>query len=205
MHMIESHIDEIHLDKILKEMYQIAVQTPSKTLSAVTFYTVFRDVCGMRPKTFFQNWISSTSCPKLELSYEFSKRNNSLDLTLRQVSAASENMKMRKNIDEKLVKIFDFTPEQLENELGAEAPQGNETYNVDQKHAAKRWFSGDINIVIYQVEGSGGDILKQTKKLHLRDFKTTVSAHIGLEGRVKRTMQTRRRDLDSFVAYQVGE
>ena len=40
-------------------------------------------------------------------------------------------MKMRKNIDEKLVKIFDFTPEQLEIELHSEAPQGTETYNVD--------------------------------------------------------------------------
>ena len=114
-------------------------------------------------------------------------------------------MKMRKNIDEKLVKIFDFTPEQLEVELHSEAPQGTETYNVDSKHANKRWFSGDINIVIYQVEGSGGDILKQQRKIPLRDFKTTVSAHIGLEGRVKRTMQTRRRDLDSFIPYPVGD
>lgn len=37
----------------------------------------------MQPQTVFTNWIWSTSCPKLELSYEFNKRNNSLDLQLK--------------------------------------------------------------------------------------------------------------------------
>ena len=84
MHMIESNIDESNLDQIFREMYMEAERSEAKQLSAVTFYQTFRKVCGMRPRVFFQNWISSTSCPKLELSYEFSKRNNSLDLTLRQ-------------------------------------------------------------------------------------------------------------------------
>ena len=119
-------------------------------------------------------------------------------------------MKVRKNLEEKtknskLARIFGCSPEELERELMADQPQGSETYQVDEKHACKRWFSGDINIVIYQVEGSGGDILKQQHKMSLKDFKTTVSAHIPLQGRVKRTMQNRRRDLDQYPSFGVGE
>lgn len=52
-------------------------------IDQLSFRRKFRKVCGMQPQTVFTNWIWSTSCPKLELSYEFNKRNNSLDLQLK--------------------------------------------------------------------------------------------------------------------------
>lgn len=82
MHMIESNIDETNLDKIFREMYYDALQSAPglRLIDQLSFRRKFRKVCGMQPQTVFTNWIWSTSCPKLELSYEFNKRNNSLDL-----------------------------------------------------------------------------------------------------------------------------
>lgn len=82
MHMIESNIDETNLDKIFREMYFDALQSAPglRLIDQLSFRRKFRKVCGMQPQTVFTNWIWSTSCPKLELSYEFNKRNNSLDL-----------------------------------------------------------------------------------------------------------------------------
>jgi hypothetical protein len=31
---------------------------------------------------------------------------------------------------------------------------------VDEKLACKRWFTGNLNILIYQIDGASGDILR---------------------------------------------
>ena len=82
MQMIELKIGDL-LDSILKEMYQEAVQSKDRILSLDSFRAAYKKVCGIRPKEIFSNWIFSTSCPKLTLNYEFNKRYNSLDLTLK--------------------------------------------------------------------------------------------------------------------------
>lgn len=97
-----------------------------------SFRKKFRKVCGMKPDNLFTNWIWSNSCPKLELSYEFNKRNNSLDLQLKQTSAVSYNMKARKNLEAKLNKIFGVSGSMLEKELNGEVPSGLDTFIVDE-------------------------------------------------------------------------
>ena len=47
----------------------------------------------------------------------------------------------------KVDKIFGMTGEDLHRELLGE-PEPNETFNVDQRQACKRWFSGNVNVVI---------------------------------------------------------
>ena len=76
-----------------------------------------------------------------------------------------------------------------------EGAETNETFNVDQKQVCKRWFTGSVNVVICQADGGGGEILKQQHKMTLKNYKSTVSAHITLLGRVRRT-QNRKKDLD---------
>jgi len=87
MHMIESSIDEATLDKIFRSLYVDALEQNDGLLSQVLFRKKFKKICGMHPINYYKNWIWATSCPELELSYEFNKRNNSLDLTLKQTSA----------------------------------------------------------------------------------------------------------------------
>ena len=83
MHMIESSIDEPILDKILRGIYINAIENKDGLLSQFDFRYRFRKICGMKPENYYKNWIWSTSCPELELSYEFNKRHNNLDLTLK--------------------------------------------------------------------------------------------------------------------------
>jgi len=200
MHMIESNIDETNLDKIFREMYADAINEKDKKLSQFAFRKKFKKICGMHPQSFYKNWILATSCPKLELSYEFGKRNNSLDLTLKQTSAVKDHYKIKKNLENRMSKIFGLSGRKLKTELLAEDHAGIDTFFVDSSNFSRRWFIGDINVVIYQVEGNGGDILKQQHKMSLKDFKTTVSAHIPLQGRVKRTMQTKKKEFDPYMS-----
>jgi hypothetical protein len=85
--MIESSIDEQTLDKIFRGLYQDALEQSDGLLSENRFRKKFKKICGMHPTNYYKNWIWATSCPELELSYEFNKRNNSLDLQLKQTSA----------------------------------------------------------------------------------------------------------------------
>ena len=118
MHMIESNIDESHLDKIFREMFHDA-QENNYLLSQMNFRKKFKKICGMQPLTYYQNWIWATGCPKLELSYEFNKRNNSLDLTLKQTSTTAKSATERFNLSQKLEKIFSISPEHRKSELHA--------------------------------------------------------------------------------------
>lgn len=59
-------------------------------VSTALFKKIFKHVCGFKLKQFANNWITSTSCPKLSVSYTYNKKNNSLDLTLTQQSAVKD-------------------------------------------------------------------------------------------------------------------
>jgi hypothetical protein len=60
------------------------------------------------------------------------------------------------------------------------------TFSIDQSLESRRWFTGVLNIMIYQVEGASSDILTQQYKLALKNFKSTSTVSIALHGKVKR-------------------
>mmetsp|Transcript_27424 Transcript_27424/g.36680 ORF Transcript_27424/g.36680 Transcript_27424/m.36680 type:complete len:179 (-) Transcript_27424:3590-4126(-) len=177
-------------------MFQEALAQPEHTISLETFKSTYRKFCGIRPTEIFKNWAFATSCPKLTLEYEFNRRQNSLDMTLKQESAAASSMRVHKNLQSKVDKIFGMSTADLHRELFGE-PDINETFNVDSKSSCKRWFPGNVNVVICQADGGGGEILKQQYKMNLKNYKQSVSAHICLLGRVRRT-QSRKKDQDIF-------
>ena len=104
-------------------------------------------------------------------------------------------MQVRKNVQNKIDKIFGMSGQDLDRELIGDGIDPNETFNVDSKQQCKRWFTGSVNVVICQADGGGGEIRKQQYKMTLKNYKSTVSAEITLEGRVRRT-QNRKKDLD---------
>ena len=73
---------------------------------------IFKQICGFKLKHFAQNWIYSTGCPRLTVSYQFNKKNNSLDLTLNQESVFKDYLvfqrylKDRVNLGDLLVRPF---------------------------------------------------------------------------------------------------
>ena len=59
-------------------------------------------MCGFKLKQFSENWILSTSCPKLTVQYVYNKKNNSLDLKLSQESAMREHFAFQKYISDSI-------------------------------------------------------------------------------------------------------
>lgn len=109
---------------------------------------------------------------------------------------------MRKSLDCKVNSVFSMPASKQKIELLQDCATpmlAMDCFFVEMKQASRRWFTGDINVVIYQVEGSGGDILKQQHKMSLKEFKSTVAAHIPLQGRVKRTMQNKKKEFDTYM------
>ena len=62
------------------------VQTlPKPTMTLTLFKRLLKDK-GMKLNDIQRNWIDSTSCPKIECTTTYNKKNNSLDITLEQHS-----------------------------------------------------------------------------------------------------------------------
>jgi len=53
-------------------------------LEGDTLYRKIRKIVGKdKSRDFFENWVWATSCPQLELSYQYNKRHNSIDLVMK--------------------------------------------------------------------------------------------------------------------------
>lgn len=98
MHMIESMIDKSYYEKIIRQLYASA----QPILSAGLFLEIFKEVCGFKLKQFCTNWILSTSCPKLTASFQYNKKNNSLDLQITQKSAMKDLFMFRRFLKDKI-------------------------------------------------------------------------------------------------------
>jgi hypothetical protein len=77
-------------------MYSDACE--SGVLAEEQFKKKYKNVTGMHPSDHYYNWVYNSSCPELELSYEFNKRNYSLDLTLKQTSAVQYDQTYHQNL-----------------------------------------------------------------------------------------------------------
>lgn len=56
----------------------------------------------------------------------------------------------------------------------------------------KRWFNGDIKVVIYQTDGA--DITTQTQKIKLRHPRTKVQCNIPLACKVRKAIHNKKRE-----------
>lgn len=83
MHILESTMGETVFNNVLNEMYNEARENYQGKLSSNHLYKKFKKVISKtHARDFFENWVWSTSCPELELSYTFVKKNNSIEITL---------------------------------------------------------------------------------------------------------------------------
>lgn len=165
-------------------------------------------MCGFKLKQFASNWIRSTSCPKLTVSYIYNKKNNSLDLTLTQESAMRNYLAFRSyaksnaDLDELLVKPFIrkdplntcSDTEQMKQSLNSLDAMGK--FIVDLKHSAMRWFEGEVNVMLYLTDGA--DISTQQQKMSLKYGEDSVSINIPLSVKVKKTIQNKKKEYESM-------
>lgn len=177
MHMMESSIQEQKLDEIFRGLYHEALQQKDGLLGQLEFRKKFKKACGMQLTIkYYVNWILATSCPEFELSYEYNKRHNQLDLKVKQTSAVAYGESELTSLAEKLHHIF--PPSETRPFFGPEEPHSS--LQLDKKQSAKRYFQGDINIVIYQTEGNERDIISQQVKYSLKEYKSEYSTQINL-------------------------
>lgn len=152
MHMIESMIDKSYYERIIRQLFASA----QPTISAGLFLEIFKEVCGFKLKQFCTNWILSTSCPKLTASYQYNKKNNSLDLQINQKSAMKDYFIFRKflkqNID--LNTLFTTQFKEFEIKQAMKRLEPIDSFYVELKRECMRWFSGEVNVMIYLTDGA---------------------------------------------------
>ena len=209
MHMLLQTIGERDLNNIIREIHAEAIQFDDGKLEGDKLYRKLRKVVNKyTAKDFFDNWVWATSCPELTLNYQFNKRNNQIEVTMKQTSAAQSYFRFKDCLGKQVKTIFGKTGNEMKRQLYQSHIGENLTQvmaaqslnisansivildcldamdatfgGVDEKRAAKRWFNGNLSIMIYQIEGGSGDILHQHYKLQLKNFKTKVDAHISL-------------------------
>lgn len=115
--MMESKIDIDNMNAIFREVLTDSVTNFGYRINADSLKRAYKKVCGIRERDIFSNWINSSGCPKLTLTYEFNKRYKSLDLQLKQEPVCLNSLRIQKNMSSKIHKIFGLSGEDLEREL----------------------------------------------------------------------------------------
>ena len=83
MHIIDQILGETHFYNVARELFRKSKQT----VCLSTFKKLLRDI-GIKFFDIQKNWIDSTSCPLIECSYTYNRKNNSVDICLEQQSAS---------------------------------------------------------------------------------------------------------------------
>lgn len=100
MHILESRIQKEHYHKLLK----IIVRDWSKkhmSLSSKDFKKKFKTLCGYSPR-FLINWVDFTGALDITLSWEFNKKNNTINLVIDQRNIFTEYLARSKYLNSKL-------------------------------------------------------------------------------------------------------
>jgi hypothetical protein len=77
MHIIDQLLGETHFYNVARELFRKSKQLINLTL----FKKLLRDI-GVKFFDIQSNWIDSTSCPEIECSFSFNRKNNSVDIQL---------------------------------------------------------------------------------------------------------------------------
>lgn len=72
-----------------------------------------------------------------------------------------------------------------------------ECFYVECKRECMRWFAGDVNVMLYLTDGN--EIHSQQQKMNLKWGKTTVTVNIPLQTKVRRTIQNKKKELESMA------
>ncbi len=171
-------------------------------------------MCGFKLKQFSENWILSTSCPKLTVQYVYNKKNNSLDLKLSQESAMREHFAFQKYISDSIeMKELMTRPFVLRDSLNVSPGERasvkasleqisamDKFLQVEQKRLANRWFEGEVNVMLYLTDGA--DISTQQQKMSLKMGENEVTINIPLSAKVKKTIQNKKKEYETMQMYE---
>jgi len=81
----------------------------------------------------------------------------------------------------------------------AEQVDRTNSFNVEIQRDCRRWFNGEIKVVIYQTDGA--EITAQTQKIKLRYPKSKVQCNIPLQCKVRKAIHNKKRD-ENMLLYE---
>lgn len=79
------------------------------------------------------------------------------------------------------------------------ANRGLDSFYVELQRECMRWFSGEVNVMIYLTDGA--EIQTQQQKMSLKYLKNTVSVNIPLQYKVKKTIQNKKKEFENILMY----
>lgn len=85
MHIVDQVLGETHFFNVSRELFRKSKQRVNLAL----FKKLLRDI-GFKFADIQNNWIEATSCPLLECSFAFNRKNNSVDIRLEQKSLVKD-------------------------------------------------------------------------------------------------------------------
>ena len=74
-----------------------------------------------------------------------------------------------------------------------------DSFYVELKRECMRWFTGEVNVMIYLTDGA--EIQTQQHKMGLKFGKTTVNVNIPLSHKVKKTIQNKKKEYENMLMY----
>lgn len=74
--------------------------------------------------------------------------------------------------------------------------------NVEATRESKKWFNGDVKVVIYQTDGA--DITTQTQKIKLRYPKTKLNCNVALDCKVRKAIVNKKRE-DNMMMLDIND
>lgn len=77
MHIVEQQLVDPHFSAVVRDLFRKS----NPTMTLMLFKRLLKDK-GMKLNDIQRNWIDSTSCPKIECTFQYNKKNNSLDINL---------------------------------------------------------------------------------------------------------------------------
>ena len=162
-HMIEVKVGKINLIKVLHEFL-------SPMSSTSEFIKLFKKLYRKSLKEFAKSWIYGTGAPLLKCEFSYNKKDNALDFKLEQCPI------FQNYLDSSANKQF--------NSLG------NTNYSIPMRINMMRFYTGPLNLMIYETDGTDTEIDIKSIEVDKEIFKTQIPC----KKRLKKPSNPKRRE-----------
>lgn len=203
MHVVNNRITQNNFHRFLR----IIVKEFSKkhcSLDSKQFNRKFKTMIGFYPKKILGDWISCTGALEINLSHEFSKKNNNVTVTITQRNLMSHYFAKEKyreqkfneghlNINNLYSKEYrELFPKEKKDDDTVGENQLAESYDVELSRDCPRWFENKITLMFYETDGI--NIKPEKHKIDLTNQKPEIKITIPLKHKVRKTNQNKKRD-----------
>ena len=103
MHIVDQILGETHFFSVAIELFKKS----KPYVNLMLFKRLLKDI-GIKFYDIQKNWIDSTSCPKIDCTWAYNKKNNSVDISLVQHSAIKMQLLWEQFIEQNKASLLDL-------------------------------------------------------------------------------------------------